>query len=232
MALRSFPSEVGNTTKVAQQPILMIFERKLQLEEFQDAALTANKDVKPLVFISVDGGPDEAPKNQQALAVWARQFENNDLDAVFVFTHAPGSSAYNPVEKRMAPLSKDTAGIILPFGNHLDASNKTIDLNLEIKFFEAAGNILAEIWSKSIIDNHPVVASYTSPPENEHDEVVFHKSEEWKAKHVRRSQYMLQIIKSSDVAKHGEQTTQSFFHGDFYLLLCQLQQQKMARKLT
>ena len=82
-----------------------------------------NNDVKPLVFVSVDGGPDEAPKKQQALAVWARQFKNNDLDAVFVFTHAPGSSAYNPVEGRIAPLSKDTAGITQPFdtfGNHLD----------------------------------------------------------------------------------------------------------------
>ena len=120
------------------------------MEEFQDAALTPNKDVKRLVFVSVDGRPDEAPKNQQALAVWARQFENNDLDAVFVFTHAPGSTAYNPVERRMVPFSKDTGGIILPvdtFGNHLDASNKTIDSELEINNFEAAGKILAEIWS-------------------------------------------------------------------------------------
>ena len=135
--------------------------------------------MKPLVFISLDGGPDEAPKNQQVFAVWARQFENRNLDAVFVFTHAPGSSAYNPVEKRMAPLSKDTAGIILPFdtfGSHLDAANKTIDTNLEIKNFEASGKILAENWSESIIDNHPVVASYTSLPEKEHDEVVFNKS--------------------------------------------------------
>ena len=114
------------------------FERILQLEEFQDAALMPNKDVKPLMFVSVDGRPDEAPKNQQALAVWAREFENKDLDAVFVFTHTPGSSAYNPVERRMAPLSKDTAGIILLFDNfrnHLDASNKTIDSELEIKNF-------------------------------------------------------------------------------------------------
>ena len=52
------------------------------------------------------------------------------------------------VESRMAPFSKDTAGIILPFdtfGNYLDASNKTIDSKLEIKNFEAAGRILAEI---------------------------------------------------------------------------------------
>ena len=116
-------------------------------------------------------------------------------------THAPGSSAYNPVERRMTPFSKHTAGIILPFdtfGNHLDASNKTIDSELEVKNFEATGKILAEIWSESIIDNHPVVASYTSLPEKEHSKVLFHKTEEWKAKHVRQSQYMLQIVKCSD----------------------------------
>ena len=155
--------------------------------------------MKPLVFVSVDGGPDEASKKQQALAVWARQFKNNDLDAVFVFTHAPGSSAYNPVERQIAPLSKDTAGITQPFdtfGNHLDASNKTIDSELEIEKFKAAGKILVEIWSESIIDNHPVVASYTRL--QEHSKMLFHKTEEWKAKHVRQSQYMLQIVKCSE----------------------------------
>ena len=48
----------------------------------------------------------------------------------------------------MAPLSKDTDGVILlffTFGSHLDAANKTIDINLENKNFEAAGKILAEI---------------------------------------------------------------------------------------
>ena len=92
--------------------------------------------MKPLVLISVDSGLDETPKTRQALAVWARQFKNHNLDDVFIFTHAPGSSAYSAVERRMAPLSKDTAGIILPFdkfGNHLDAANKTIDINVEIK---------------------------------------------------------------------------------------------------
>ena len=41
------------------------FERILHFEEFQDAALTPNKDAKPLVFVSVDGGPDEAPINSK-----------------------------------------------------------------------------------------------------------------------------------------------------------------------
>ena len=83
--------------------------------------------------------------------MWARQFENHNLDAVFVFTHAPGSNAYNPVERRMAPLSKDTAGIILPFdtfGSHPDAANKTNDINLEIGNFKAAAKILAKTWSE------------------------------------------------------------------------------------
>ena len=156
--------------------------------------------MKPLVFVSVRR-PDKASKNQQALEAWARQLVNNDLDAIFVFTHAPDSSAYNPVEWRMTPLSKDTAGVILTFdtfGNHLGTSNKTIDSELEVKKFEAAWKILAEIWSESIIDNHPVVGSNTSPPEKEHRKVLFHKTEEWKGKHCRQSQYMLQIVKCSD----------------------------------
>ena len=128
------------------------------------------------------GDPDKAPKNRQGLAVWERQFENLSLDAVFVFIHAPGSNAYNPVERRMVPLLKDIAGIILSFdtfSSHLNAANKTIDINLEIKILEAAGKILAEIWSELFIDNHPIVASYTSPREKEHVEVVFYKSEDW-----------------------------------------------------
>ena len=50
--------------------------------------------------------------------------------ALFVITHAPGSSTYNKVKRRMASLSKFTAEIILPFdtfGSHLDSSNKPVD---------------------------------------------------------------------------------------------------------
>ena len=50
------------------------FESVLELEEFQDAATTPNRELKPFVFISVDGGPDQASKNQKVLTVWARQF--------------------------------------------------------------------------------------------------------------------------------------------------------------
>jgi len=69
------------------------------------------------------------------------------LDGLFVFCNAPRLSAYNKVERRMVPLSKDTAGIILPsdtFCNHLNESNKTTDIELE-KNFKAAGEILASV---------------------------------------------------------------------------------------
>lgn len=70
-----------------------------------------------------------------------------------VATHAPGQSAYNAVERRMAPLSKDVSGIILPYdayGNHLDKSGRTVDDELEKRNFAAAGEALAEVWSSSV----------------------------------------------------------------------------------
>ena len=60
-------------------------------------------------------------------------------------THASGMSAYNYVERRMAPLSKALAGGILDHeacGSHLDASGKTIDDDLEKKNFNVAGEVL------------------------------------------------------------------------------------------
>ena len=46
-----------------------------------------------------------------------------------------------------------------------------------------------------IIDGHPVLAKLTS---EEADQDVIKKSEEWKSKDVRESQYLLQIVKCKD----------------------------------
>ena len=108
------------------------------LEEFKSSCRGRDFKVKPLIFASVDGGPDEAPKNWQSLASW-KVFLKYSFDALFIFTHAPGGSAYNPVERRMAPLSKDTSGLILPFdtyATHLNASNETTRIDLEKKNFK------------------------------------------------------------------------------------------------
>ena len=68
------------------------FDRLVNLTEFSKAAKKDDR-VKPLVFVSVDGGPDESPKNEQALATWSSIFDRYKLDALFVFTHAAGYSA-------------------------------------------------------------------------------------------------------------------------------------------
>ena len=67
-------------------------------------------------------------------------FLKYNLDALIVLTHAPGSSANKLVETRMAPLSYDTAELMLPFytyGTHLNVSNETNDIDLEKKNFKS-----------------------------------------------------------------------------------------------
>ena len=96
----------------------------------------------------MDGGPDENPRYPNTLKAWATVFRKHNLDLLIVATHAPGQSAFNAVERRMAPLSKDLSGVILPYdtyGFHLDSSNKTVDFELEKTNFAAAGKSLAEI---------------------------------------------------------------------------------------
>lgn len=69
-------------------------------------------------------------------------FKKYNLDALFIATNAPGRSAYNRVERRMAPLSKRLTGVILPhehFGSHLDDKGITTDDNLEKRNFQHAG---------------------------------------------------------------------------------------------
>lgn len=48
------------------------------------------------------------------MAAAVHHFKTYNLDALFVATNAPHLLAYNTVERRMAPLSHDLAGLILP----------------------------------------------------------------------------------------------------------------------
>ena len=52
-------------------------------------------------------------------------------------------SAYNAIERRMAPLSRELAGLILPhdkYGSHLDDSGHTTDTDHEKLNFKHAGH--------------------------------------------------------------------------------------------
>ena len=99
-------------------------------------------------MVSVDGGPDENPRFPKTLAYGIKRFKDLNLDAYVTVTYAPGNSAFNQVERRVAPLSKELAGVILPhehYGSHLDSSGKTIDEELERRNFKKAGTTLAEV---------------------------------------------------------------------------------------
>ena len=122
-----------------------------------------------------------------------------DLDALFIATNAPGLSAFNRVERRMAPLSKALAGVILPhnhFGSHLSSQGETTDLNLEKQNFQKAGEILAEIWSEYSIDGHDVHAQYVPPVAKRGRPAALKVAPEaFVANHCIQSTYCLQIVK-------------------------------------
>jgi hypothetical protein len=148
--------------------------------------------VKSFVIITVDGGPDENPRYPKVLYQAINHFKKFDLESIFIAIHAPGQSAYNAVERRMAPLSRDLTGLILPheyYGSHLYSNGITIDKELELLNFGKAGKSLAEIWSGSIIDDYPDKAKYIDPKTSQNlvNQTV---SENWKLSHVRQSQYL------------------------------------------
>ena len=57
------------------------------------------------------------------------------------------------------------------FGTHLNDSGVTVNPELERTNFKKAGEVLAEVWCGSIIDEYPVVAEYIDPPASTQDEL-------------------------------------------------------------
>ncbi|KAF2894447.1 hypothetical protein ILUMI_11727, partial [Ignelater luminosus] len=98
------------------------------------------------------GGPDENPRYAKVISHALHHFVEHDLDTIFIFTNAPGKSAFNRVERRMAALCQQLSGFILPhysYGTHLDEPGRTTDFDLEKKNFE--------VWNSMVIDHHEVV---------------------------------------------------------------------------
>jgi hypothetical protein len=123
------------------------FETLTGLKEFNEM-MVYNRKVKPVVIITVDEGPDENPRYPKVLYQAIDHFKKFDLDSIFIATHASGQSACNAVERRMAPLSRDLNGLIIPheyYGSHLDSNGVTIDKELELLNFGKAGKSLTEM---------------------------------------------------------------------------------------
>ena len=69
---------------------------------------------KPVLIMVTDGTADEAPRFPKTLSTAIDLFKMLNLDALIHGVNAAGLSAFNHVECRMAPLSHDLTGIILP----------------------------------------------------------------------------------------------------------------------
>ncbi|GBO99386.1 hypothetical protein EVAR_73595_1 [Eumeta japonica] len=111
-------------------------EHLMELTEFQSLAKTDYNSIKPVINMTVDGGPDENPRFPQ------------------VIFHA------------------------------ISTFQRTIDNELELKNFKMAGNILAQIWSKLIIDDKPVVAEYVDPASDNIDKSLVEWTPDWYCRHI------------------------------------------------
>ena len=123
-------------------------------------------------------------------------FQDLGLDCLIVLTQAPGLSAYNRAERKMFHLSKELSGLVLPaetFGTHLNNAN-TVDEELEERNFEAAAEVLAEIWSNMEIDGFSVNAEYVALKPTE-DITGFSLSDSYKSRHLIQTQYITVALK-------------------------------------
>ena len=81
--------------------------------------------LKPIGIFMSDGASNEAPRFPKPLQTGVALFKELKLDVLLHGINAAGLLAFNPVERHMAPLSHDMAGVILQhdsYGNHLDES--------------------------------------------------------------------------------------------------------------
>ena len=153
---------------------------------------------KPILLMETDGAQDEAPRFPKPLSTAVSLFKEMKFDALIHVVNAAGLSAFNPVERQMAPLSHDIAGVILShdhYGNHLSSSGNTTDEELEKRNFLAAAHTLSEVWSNTVIDNHKV--DCVAVPIGK-EFVPDDPNPSWVANHVQQARYSLQIVKCTN----------------------------------
>lgn len=86
-------------------------------------------DVRPVMFIITDGGPDENPRHFKNITEFGHLFRMLVLDYLSVRCYAAGPSAMNPVERAMSSFSSKLIGVVLPHdhhGNHIVSDRKSV----------------------------------------------------------------------------------------------------------
>lgn len=182
------------------------------MREYKDV-FKINDMIKPLWVILVDGGPDENPRYLKNIYQYCCLFKKLELDYLTIRTHAPGQSAFNPVERAMASLSKKLAGISFPidkFGKHLDSQGKVVDQELGLRNFRYAGEALCNIWQRDKVFGKSVYSEYIDEQPAPLSDVTFEANMEidngnngitelvpwaWIENHTQMCKYSLDIRK-------------------------------------
>src|SRR5690348_3797843 len=86
-----------NTSSVTHMADLLSMMKNPVLNE----ALKYENEVKLILVLLVDGGPDENPRYLKNIKEYCKFFLELNLDYFTIQTHAPGQSAYNSVECSM-----------------------------------------------------------------------------------------------------------------------------------
>ena len=72
---------------------------------------SSNLPERPILVLSIDGAQDEAPRYPKPLATAIYFFKHLKLDVFLHGVNAAGLSAFDPIERRMSPLSHNIAGV-------------------------------------------------------------------------------------------------------------------------
>ena len=178
-----------------------------------DEILKTDGQIKPIWILLVDGGPDENSRHMKNIFEYCRMFRAFDLDYLSVRTHAPGQSAYNPVERSMATLSRKLAGITLPinkYGSHLNSQGQVIDPELAMKNFCYAGEALCTLWKRDPIFGKAIITQYTDQKNSPFADITFSEYDEgntnesvpwqWLENHTKICQYSLDVKKCENTS--------------------------------
>ena len=90
--------------------------------------------------------------------------------------HIIGNSVYNTIEICMVPPSRSMCGTVIDHkhhGNHLNASKKTIDEDLERKNFYHAQKALASIFKQVVVNGNRLQAEAIKPMKSTTDRSKF-----------------------------------------------------------
>jgi len=79
-------------------------------EEWKSTTVDAEGNTRPVLILHPDGGPDQNPRHEKNQNAYGKLYLN--LDALIIALYPEGFSVFNPLERRMAPLSRELIGVI------------------------------------------------------------------------------------------------------------------------